>query len=397
MASQTPNLNLHKKDPLTDGNDTFNIHTMMNDNWDKIDEAMGGIDIPDASLEVKGKVQLSSAVDSEVEDRAATPKAVKAAYDAGIAAQTRANAASTAAATAQTAANNARTAATSAQSTATAAQTAASTALSTANSAQSGVNNLSSTRLPTRVSNGQFEYMEGSVWKKVNVLPTGNVWAYVDPIRGNDNIAVSSYQTPFKTVNRALEWLPKVSTYERIISFENSAAVSINDFMKIENFSGGSIELLPLGEKVTFGYVEISNCYGCNIKLNGNNQRDKWIFSTVQLGLGTSVPPIDINNCPGCTVYIQDTTIVAGTGVGMTIKRIPQVFMDAVTINVYGTYTLPTGIMVQESTLYLEDVDTDQAASRIKTGIKATMAIVFGNVWIGQTRTSSDLGGQFFS
>ncbi|WP_059051988.1 tail fiber protein [Paenibacillus senegalimassiliensis] len=77
MASQTPNLNLHKKDPVTDGNDTFNIQTMMNDNWDKIDEAMGGIDIPDASLDVKGKVQLSSAVNSEAEDRAATPKAVK--------------------------------------------------------------------------------------------------------------------------------------------------------------------------------------------------------------------------------------------------------------------------------------------------------------------------------
>ena len=37
MASYTPNLNLLKKDPVADGNDFFNIKTMMNDNWDKID------------------------------------------------------------------------------------------------------------------------------------------------------------------------------------------------------------------------------------------------------------------------------------------------------------------------------------------------------------------------
>ncbi|MFU1797046.1 tail fiber protein [Paenibacillus azoreducens] len=40
MASNTPNLGLLKKDPATDGNDTFNIKTMLNDNWDKIDEAV---------------------------------------------------------------------------------------------------------------------------------------------------------------------------------------------------------------------------------------------------------------------------------------------------------------------------------------------------------------------
>ncbi|MBO8169361.1 MAG: hypothetical protein H0Z35_09290 [Thermoanaerobacteraceae bacterium] len=37
MASNTPFLGLLKKDPATDGNDTFNIKTMLNDNWDKID------------------------------------------------------------------------------------------------------------------------------------------------------------------------------------------------------------------------------------------------------------------------------------------------------------------------------------------------------------------------
>ena len=41
MASYTPNLNLLKKSPVTDGNDTFNVDTMLNENWDKIDEALG--------------------------------------------------------------------------------------------------------------------------------------------------------------------------------------------------------------------------------------------------------------------------------------------------------------------------------------------------------------------
>jgi hypothetical protein len=38
VASNTPRLNLYKKDPVADGNDTFNIQTMLNDNWDRIDE-----------------------------------------------------------------------------------------------------------------------------------------------------------------------------------------------------------------------------------------------------------------------------------------------------------------------------------------------------------------------
>ena len=41
MASNTNNLGLLKKDPVADGNDTFNIRTMLNENWDKIDEFAG--------------------------------------------------------------------------------------------------------------------------------------------------------------------------------------------------------------------------------------------------------------------------------------------------------------------------------------------------------------------
>lgn len=102
MSSNTPNLGLLKKDPIADGNETFNIQTMLNDNWDKIDEAVGNIKVPDASLTQKGIVQLSNATDSTSEAMAATPKAVKAAYDRGsagvsaaAAAQAKADAAET--------------------------------------------------------------------------------------------------------------------------------------------------------------------------------------------------------------------------------------------------------------------------------------------------------------
>jgi len=39
MSSNTINLSLLKEDPAVDGNNTFNIKTMLNDNWDKIDAA----------------------------------------------------------------------------------------------------------------------------------------------------------------------------------------------------------------------------------------------------------------------------------------------------------------------------------------------------------------------
>lgn len=37
MAGNTQNLGLYFKEPLKDGNDTFNIQTMLNDNWNKLD------------------------------------------------------------------------------------------------------------------------------------------------------------------------------------------------------------------------------------------------------------------------------------------------------------------------------------------------------------------------
>ena len=51
MAEYTPNLKLLKKDPAIDGNDTFNIQTMLNDNWDKVDVANANVDKVQQDLE----------------------------------------------------------------------------------------------------------------------------------------------------------------------------------------------------------------------------------------------------------------------------------------------------------------------------------------------------------
>ena len=37
MANYTEHLNLYEVSPKTDGNMTFNIDSMLNDNWDKLD------------------------------------------------------------------------------------------------------------------------------------------------------------------------------------------------------------------------------------------------------------------------------------------------------------------------------------------------------------------------
>ena len=42
MSTTTPNLNLFKYNPTTDGKETFSIETALNNNWDKIDNLVSG-------------------------------------------------------------------------------------------------------------------------------------------------------------------------------------------------------------------------------------------------------------------------------------------------------------------------------------------------------------------
>lgn len=88
---KTPNLGLNKIDRSSPSTTYFDLDKYLDQNWEKVDEsvatkedleelreAVSEVDVPDASLTQKGKVQLSNEVDSNAEDMAATPKAVKA-------------------------------------------------------------------------------------------------------------------------------------------------------------------------------------------------------------------------------------------------------------------------------------------------------------------------------
>lgn len=71
MASYTEHLQLLKKDPVADGADTFNIQTMLNDNWDKIDEAVA----KKAELGADGKIPADQLPDIDCGQWAVDPVA----------------------------------------------------------------------------------------------------------------------------------------------------------------------------------------------------------------------------------------------------------------------------------------------------------------------------------
>ncbi|MEJ8306596.1 pyocin knob domain-containing protein [Saccharibacillus sacchari] len=90
MSSKTPNINLHKADKVADADQTFNIDTLLNENWDKLDTAIGEMrteigeiepEIPDASTTQKGLVQLDDTTSSTSKGKAATADAVRRAKD----------------------------------------------------------------------------------------------------------------------------------------------------------------------------------------------------------------------------------------------------------------------------------------------------------------------------
>ncbi|NQX60446.1 hypothetical protein [Paenibacillus qinlingensis] len=61
MSSTTTNIGLYKKNPSTDGNDTFDINTMLNDNWDRIDAQLGsqvGVSPPPTAVNLVNGMQV---------------------------------------------------------------------------------------------------------------------------------------------------------------------------------------------------------------------------------------------------------------------------------------------------------------------------------------------------
>lgn len=62
MSTLTTFLSLLKKNPETDGSDTFNIQTMLNENWDKIDGAVGDISTPAQKMGLTGNLSVGAAL-----------------------------------------------------------------------------------------------------------------------------------------------------------------------------------------------------------------------------------------------------------------------------------------------------------------------------------------------
>lgn len=76
MASNTTRLNLYKVNPSTDGDMTFNIQTMLNDNWDKIDsEVAKTTDIPSIPSSLPANGGNSTTVNNHT--AAATPNTIE--------------------------------------------------------------------------------------------------------------------------------------------------------------------------------------------------------------------------------------------------------------------------------------------------------------------------------
>lgn len=83
MGEYTKSLQLYKADVVENANDTFNIETMLNDNWDKIDEKLEKLPIQNGGLYINSE--------TTEEDKAEAVEAIKeiglSASDVGAAAQ----------------------------------------------------------------------------------------------------------------------------------------------------------------------------------------------------------------------------------------------------------------------------------------------------------------------
>ena len=62
MASYTPNLDLLKKSPVTDGDDMFNVETMLNENWDRIDRGIGDYTTPAQKMGLTGDLSVGASL-----------------------------------------------------------------------------------------------------------------------------------------------------------------------------------------------------------------------------------------------------------------------------------------------------------------------------------------------
>lgn len=158
---------------------------------------------PDASTTGKGFVQLSSAINSTLENQAATPKAVKTAYDLANTANTTANTAKTNAATAQTKADSAYTLANTANTTANTAKSTAETDASTTVKGRvqlnSAVNSTAENQAATpKAVKTAYDLANAANTKASMSLGIDQKWQDVSSLRGRNIIYQNTSKKPIQ-------------------------------------------------------------------------------------------------------------------------------------------------------------------------------------------------------
>ncbi|MBY9080986.1 hypothetical protein KIH86_07520 [Paenibacillus sp. HN-1] len=210
MAENTPNLNLYKKNPATDGDDTFNIETVLNENWDRVDEHAG----------------------DNVRHVTAAERTDWNAKETTAGAQAKADAAQSAAISAAAA-----------DATTKAAAVADASIPLTQKGAASGVATLDAT---IKIPAGQLPVSAVQA-------TTADVTYYVRT-DGNDNNngLTNTAAGAFKTIAKALSMIPPVINHTTVV---NVAAGTYAEDVEIKGFSGsGVLQVNP-------GVVTVSNTY----------------------------------------------------------------------------------------------------------------------------------------
>ncbi|WJM09535.1 phage tail protein [Paenibacillus sp. PK1-4R] len=224
---KTPNLGLNKIDRSSPSTTYFDLDKYLDQNWEKVDEgvatkqdleelreAVGEIDVPEASLTQKGKVQLSSKTDGTSETVAATEKAVR---DARIA-----------------------------------------TNYAIDVHADSIVN--SSETHGLRIKAGKMEYYNGIIWTPVAAGPTTsteNLTYYVNASTGYDGNTGLSPAQAFKTIAKAISILPEVINHRVYVRVNKG---NYPEQIIISGKSGIGRIYLNASNEVTIGSCYLNNC-----------------------------------------------------------------------------------------------------------------------------------------
>lgn len=71
MANYTTALDLYKIDPIADGNSTFNMETILNNNWDKIDTKYDELDntVNQNSDKINQNTNITTVLGSDIGDK----------------------------------------------------------------------------------------------------------------------------------------------------------------------------------------------------------------------------------------------------------------------------------------------------------------------------------------